>query len=303
MEKVKLILDTDIGCDCDDAGAMAVMHRLADLGLCEILAVTHCTSRLNGVQCIDAINRFYGRGEIPVGICGKLEFLNGPGYDSFAGEVGRGFPNRFQAGGRVMDAVKLLRQTLAGQPDHSVTLVAIGPLINLGGLLDSGPDDFSPLSGRDLAAQKLRLTVIMGGCFDQTVMDGPEWNIAQDVPAAQKVSEQWPVPLVYAPFEAGAVIKTGARLLAERDNRNPVRLSYALYNDAPRESWDLLAVLFAVCGEDGLFTLSPAGTVVFAENGVSKLVPGKDRDRYLMLTEQTEKITSRLEQLMLDQEK
>lgn len=28
--KVKVIFDTDIGSDCDDAGAMAVLHKLAD---------------------------------------------------------------------------------------------------------------------------------------------------------------------------------------------------------------------------------------------------------------------------------
>ena len=36
-----ILLDTDIGCDCDDAGAMAVLHALADMGETEILAVTH----------------------------------------------------------------------------------------------------------------------------------------------------------------------------------------------------------------------------------------------------------------------
>jgi len=66
-KKVRLILDTDIGCDCDDAGAMAVMNALADFGECEILAVTHCTSREDGAGCIDAINTYYGRGNIPVG--------------------------------------------------------------------------------------------------------------------------------------------------------------------------------------------------------------------------------------------
>ncbi len=35
---VHVILDTDIGSDCDDAGALAVLHALADRGEVEILA-------------------------------------------------------------------------------------------------------------------------------------------------------------------------------------------------------------------------------------------------------------------------
>ena len=39
---VKIIFDTDIGWDCDDAGALAMLHRLCDKGEAELLAVTHC---------------------------------------------------------------------------------------------------------------------------------------------------------------------------------------------------------------------------------------------------------------------
>jgi hypothetical protein len=35
---VRIILDTDMSGDCDDAGALALLHALADQGECEILA-------------------------------------------------------------------------------------------------------------------------------------------------------------------------------------------------------------------------------------------------------------------------
>ena len=35
---VKVIFDTDMETDCDDAGALAVLHTLADRDECEILA-------------------------------------------------------------------------------------------------------------------------------------------------------------------------------------------------------------------------------------------------------------------------
>ena len=38
---VRIIYDTDLGGDCDDAGTLAMLHRLCDLGEAELLAVTH----------------------------------------------------------------------------------------------------------------------------------------------------------------------------------------------------------------------------------------------------------------------
>ena len=40
MDKAKIIFDTDIGGDCDDAGTLAMLHRLCDKGEAELLAVT-----------------------------------------------------------------------------------------------------------------------------------------------------------------------------------------------------------------------------------------------------------------------
>lgn len=48
---VKIIFDTDIGGDCDDAGALALLHRLCDMGEAELLAVTHCYPLLQFSIC------------------------------------------------------------------------------------------------------------------------------------------------------------------------------------------------------------------------------------------------------------
>ena len=66
---VQVIFDTDMAGDCDDAGALAVLHALADLGEAQILAVVtnrKCTAGVSGGAC-DAINTFYGRPDIPIG--------------------------------------------------------------------------------------------------------------------------------------------------------------------------------------------------------------------------------------------
>src|SRR5688500_3048262 len=61
---VKVIFDTDMDSDCDDVGALGMLHALADLGECEILA-TVVSSRSDGAAaCVDAINTVYGRGDL-----------------------------------------------------------------------------------------------------------------------------------------------------------------------------------------------------------------------------------------------
>lgn len=65
-EPIKLIIDTDLGSDSDDVGALMVAHRLHQAGECELLAVTSSVSRSDSVAAIDVINRFYGA-DLPTG--------------------------------------------------------------------------------------------------------------------------------------------------------------------------------------------------------------------------------------------
>ena len=61
----RIFVDTDLGSDCDDGGALALLHALAGLGLCDIIGITYCISCESGPAAIDAINRYYGRQDIP----------------------------------------------------------------------------------------------------------------------------------------------------------------------------------------------------------------------------------------------
>ena len=63
----RIIFDTDMATDCDDAGALAVLHVLANQGECEILATV--SSSLNPTACaaVDVINRYYHRPDLPMG--------------------------------------------------------------------------------------------------------------------------------------------------------------------------------------------------------------------------------------------
>jgi hypothetical protein len=67
-EPVRIIFDTDMGSDCDDAGALAVLQVYADRGLTEIVGCIYSSGKVPyGAGVVEAINIYYGRPEIPVG--------------------------------------------------------------------------------------------------------------------------------------------------------------------------------------------------------------------------------------------
>jgi inosine-uridine nucleoside N-ribohydrolase len=131
---VKIILDTDMGPDADDAGALAMLHALADQGEAEILATLCSTMSPWAAPCLNAINLYYQRPDLPVGTlkegtyAGTSEEWYG---DSFNGFIAGHFPNPLRHGAYAPDALWLYRRVLALQPDASVVIAVTGPLTNL----------------------------------------------------------------------------------------------------------------------------------------------------------------------------
>lgn len=259
---IKIVFDTDMGMDCDDAGALAMLHRLCDKGEAELLAVTHCYSSPYVAGCIDAINHFYGR-EVPVGINYDI-FESGQGV--YAGALCEGFPNRypattFKTADTPPDTLTVLRKTLAEAEDHSITLVVTGTLASMAKLVTSKADSISPLSGKELIAQKLARTVVMGGRFFESWpmtiypdgnTDGDpvtwEWNIKESgLYSAQTVCNEWVGELVFASYELGSYIKTMVDYPKRAEKGDPVAAAYEIHNGGMgRCSWDQTAMLEAV---------------------------------------------------------
>ncbi|MDR3314418.1 MAG: nucleoside hydrolase [Oscillospiraceae bacterium] len=313
-----LLLDTDIGPDCDDAGAVAVLHALADLGLAHIAAAVCCTPDAAGAAALDAICAYYGRPNIPIGTNLPTASHLKPGWQKYNLYLAAHFPNRFQAQ-PAPDAVRVFRQALATAPDAGVDLVSIGWFTNIANLMRSPPDDISPLGGAALMEQKLRRIVSMAGCFDASrgaynvgcpgegIFDTErgEFNIISDLPAAQYVVQNWVGELLFCPFEAGAGILTGQGLT---NAQSPVYQAYARYTegDMRRSSWDLVTVYFAVCGERShlpgraqLFATSPPGQISLDAQGRSRFLPKPGgRQRYITNTAADAEIAAVLEGLL-----
>ncbi|HHY82420.1 MAG TPA: hypothetical protein GX505_07045 [Clostridiales bacterium] len=262
-DKMKLILDTDIGPDCDDAGALGLLHELAIDNRVEILAVTHCTSNPYGAGCIDAINNAYGSRGIPIGTYNRPGFLDSEEYQKYNRFIAQNYPNRYPDGRNVPEAVSILRKALASQNDGSIVICAIGPLNNISDLLKSLPDETSDLSGSMLIKKKVKRLVVMGGSF-QTA----EWNFSMCKSATINIINEWPTEIWFAIFETGQNIITG-RNWHNMKPEHPVRKAYQLYAPAGRMSWDLTAVWASVMGPDPYFKLSETGYLTVTEEGRS----------------------------------
>jgi inosine-uridine nucleoside N-ribohydrolase len=305
-EPVRLIFDTDMGNDIDDALALGVIHALQSRGECKLLAVTSSKDNEFSAPFIDLVNTFYGRGDIPVGAVRNGKTPESSPYirvPSQATDDGRlRYPHKLLSGKDAPEAVDLLRKVLAAQPDRSVVVVVVGFSTNLARLLDSKGDDHSPMAGEQIVAAKCRLLSMMAGAYP--VSDPhKEYNVVMDLPAAQKVFDHWPTPIVASGYEIGEAIKYPA-VSIQRDfnyvKHHPLREAYELYQKMPydRQTWDLTAALYAVRPDRGYFGLSAPGTIRADQKGYTKFDPAPDgRHRYLTVTK--EQITRVREALVM----
>jgi hypothetical protein len=296
-EPVRVIFDTDIEADVDDVGAVAVLHALADQGEAKILAMGVSVKYPWSAPCLDALNTYFGRPEIPIGVVKGAGVNQGSKY---AEEIAKEFPHRLKSADDAPDVVALYRQTLAGQPDKSVVLITVGFLTNVANLLDSPADKTSELTGRELIERKIKSWVCMGGGFPK----GREWNLWQDTASARKALADWPTPIVFSGFEIGQPIETGAGL-KDLPATSPIRRSYELYNGlANRSSWDQTAVLYAVRGLDGrlkdVWDISAPGTIEMLADGSNRWQSSPSgKHTYLLRKVPNEQVAHLIEPLML----
>jgi arylsulfatase len=289
-QAVRVLFDTDIMGDVDDVGSVAALHALANRGEAQILAMGVSSKHEASPLCLDALNTYFGRPGIPIGV------NKGPGFlrdTKYADKIAAEWPHKLKSAGDAPDVVALYRKVLAAQPDSSVVLISVGQLTNMSNLLKSQ-------GGRDLIRRKIRLWVCMGAHFPQ----GREANIWHDAAPAQHAVADWPGRVVFSGFEIGLSVLTGGKAATLPAN-SPVRRAYELYNGAkPHKSWDQTAVLYGVrCVEQdrGLWTLSSPGVCLIDEKGANTWRDDPNgRHQYLIRRMAPAQIAGLIEELMLE---
>lgn len=186
----KVIIDTDIGDDVDDAFAVALALRSPEL---QILGITTAYGDTETrAKLLDRILGEAGREDIPVAVGIATHATSTFTQRSYAegGHFARA--SHPAALDFIADQIRLY----PGQ----ITLITIGPLTNVGAFIDKDPETFG----------KLKRVVSMGGSiyrgygdFEYLPARGPqpEYNIFADVAAAKKLFAAG-VPLYLMPVDS-----------------------------------------------------------------------------------------------------
>ncbi len=295
---MQVIFDTDISSDADDVGAVAVLHALANQGKIDILGMMVSSGDPWSVPCLAALNTWFGRPDIPIG---RVEGKRVYEPSAYTRDIASRFAYNSELTGNIPDAVTLYRRLLFEQPDKSVIIITVGHLTNLANLLQSGPDDISPLDGRTLIKQKIKQLVSMGGEFPS----GKEYNFYQDPWSAKYAIDNWPTRVVFLGYETGLQVITGKSLKSASES-SPVRLAFQKHNDFEgRPSWDQLAVLYAAelpINGTQAFSLSEPGVNKISKDGSNHWQQRLNGNHYyLSLRADANDVATKIDTLMLYQ--
>lgn len=248
-----IIFDTDIGPDYDDVGAITLLHALADSGQVRILATIASNQHPLIAPVLDVMNTYFGRPNLPIGVV-RGRAVNLPAWQKWDSLLVARYPHDLKTNQQAEDATTLYRRLLAKQPDGSVTIVTVGFMTNMANLLESKPDQYSPLDGRTLAKKKVKQLVSMAAHFGKEMGKFREFNVEKDVLASVYTFDHWPTPILFSGFEIGSRIFTGLPLVSSGYQHSPGKDVFARAipmdkNDVNgRMSWDQTAVLVAIKG-------------------------------------------------------
>jgi len=186
----KIIIDTDIGDDVDDAFALALAVKSPELQILGVMTTFGDTE--TRAKLADRFLAEVGRPDIPVS-AGKATATSNPMSQ-----------RRYADGGHAArashgDAAEFLLEQIRKYPGQ-ITLIAIGPLMNIGAAIAKDAATF----------RKLKRVVLMGGSirrgygdlgYTAPVPPMPEWNILNDVASAQNLFAAG-VPLFVMPLDS-----------------------------------------------------------------------------------------------------
>lgn len=285
-----IILDTDIGSSTDDLFALEMLYRYHEKGRCKLLGIVVDREGENCAAITDLMNTYFNHPDIPIGLIIK-GIPNPKVWNDYSVILnltkndGRPlFDRNIDDYSSLPDGWQLYRRLLAAQPDNSVSICSIGFVTSLSQLLESEPDDISPLNGVQLVRRKVKCLYIMGGQFGES--EEPDYNLKQGISFARVFFDLWPsdVDIIFSPQEVGQRIKyPHEQVIADIDwtDAHPIKQVYlCCKHDTGQRMWDPLTVINAIEGNQE-FTLSPRGTVAFSTTGETTFTPNpKGNCRY-----------------------
>ena len=277
---VNIILDSDMADDVDDVGDHSLLWSLANNGQANVLALILSSTNNYSAPTAKVLANYFGHQNVLIGAYqGSIPSTSGAN-SAYTQQVAAQFGTPGDTRANYPDAVKVYRQALAAAPNGSVYIVAGGFYEPLLGLLQSGADSISPLTGTQLVAQKVAYLISAAGTFPSSGSSATS-NFAFDPNGASYVFANWPGPIVSLGNEVGGDVITGPAASAD-PTKDPVKFAYDLFcnNGASCPdavpAWTQVAILYAVTGGIGTnFSIGGLNGSTVVENS-SGAVPGSN---------------------------
>ncbi len=151
-----VIIDTDFASDADDVVAIRLAMCLQDAGLLDIKGIALSTTYSRSPRALHALCYQDEYGSIPIAMDTSG---NGVQVHTEYVEVMYDMP---QSRSDYEQPVAMYRRILS-ESDAKVNLITLGFLQNIQALMNSKPDQYSPLTGMELISQKVHTLYITGG--------------------------------------------------------------------------------------------------------------------------------------------
>lgn len=269
----RVILDTDIDSDVDDAGTLAMLYNLHDRDVINLLGIIVTSDDPFAPTCVSALNAWYGKKDLPLGFLEGQDSLKN--HSRYTRQLSEEYPHTLPTWKEAATATETYRKLLAGSPDNSVIILTIGHLSSLQKLLQSSADSLSALDGKALVAAKVQKWYCMGGEFPE----GKEANFSRPDPASTPYClNNWKKEVIFCGWEIGRPVVTGDTAFKHKlPVGHPVSRAYELYNNfAGRASWDQVTAFLLTDQASRYFDIDYKGTCAVAPDGSNRWISGKE---------------------------
>ena len=207
----KIILGTDWWTDCDDIVALRVLTRAAKNKDIDLIGIIINACMDFSAASVDGFLTLDGLSGIPIGI--DLEATDFEGNPSPYHEYLAPYATKYKTNTDAENAVKLYRRLLS-ESCEPVEIVEIGFLQAFVALLESEPDEYSPLYGKELVKENVPLavgpTLTSASKFE---LRNKSWRTPGVLAAAgcqvSIITDSPVIPQEYLPICAGMAVQAG----------------------------------------------------------------------------------------------